>query len=151
MKNALIAYASLSGNTQEVAELIRQELEKHNIAVTLYDVENFNQTFPNVREYDAFFIGTYTWAHGSTPDELKDFIADVGFKPEPTYVFGTGDTQFGGDDLFCISAVRLAKFYHSPCEVLKIEQSPRGSQEPVVINWVQQVLEEHKKRGVPHV
>lgn len=146
MKNALIAYASLSGNTQEVAELIRDELEKNQIAVTLYDVGAFNQPFPNVADYDAFFIGTYTWARGSTPDELKDFVADVGFKPEPTYVFGTGDTQFGGDDLFCISAVRLAKFYHSPCEVLKIEQSPRGSQESVVINWVQHVLEKHKKR-----
>lgn len=151
MENALIVYASLSGNTQEVAELIRNELEKNQIAVTLYDVGIPNQPFPNVTDYDAFFIGTYTWTRGSTPDEIKDFVADVGFKPEPTYVFGTGDTQFGGDDLFCISAVRLAKFYHSPCEVLKIEQSPRGSQESVVINWVQQVLEEHKKRSVSHV
>ena len=52
---------------------------------------------PNPREFDAMIIGSFTWDKGATPDEVKDFVADIGYKPENVYVFGTGDTQFGGD------------------------------------------------------
>ena len=80
-------------------------------------------------------IGSFTWEQGATPDEVKDFVADVGYKPENVYVFGTGDTQFGGDALFCNAAVKLARFYASAYEPLKIEQSPRGVQQEKVIEW----------------
>lgn len=85
-------------------------------------------------------IGSFTWDKGATPDEVKDFVADVGYKPANVYVFGTGDTQFGGDALFCNAAVRLARFYESNYEPLKIEQSPRGSQEMTVVKWTEGVL-----------
>ena len=67
---------------------------------------------PNPHDFDAMIIGSFTWEKGATPDEVKDFVADVGYKPENVYVFGTGDTQFGGDDLFCHSSRKLARFYH---------------------------------------
>src|SRR5690606_41859260 len=91
-------------------------------------------------DYDAMFIGTYTWDLGVTPDEIKDFVADIGYKPEPVYVFGTGDTQFGGDELFCKAADKLARFYDSNIVPLKIEQSPRGTQETKVCEWVRSIL-----------
>lgn len=55
-------------------------------------------------------------------------------------MFGTGETQFGGDELFCLAAVKLARFYDSKWQPLKIEQSPRGSQETRVKEWVEGVL-----------
>ena len=65
------------------------------------------------------FIGTFTWDKGATPDEVKDFVLEIGYKPDNIAVFGTGETQFGGDELFCLAAVKLAKFYNSQLGAFK--------------------------------
>jgi len=142
MVSFLIVYASWSGNTQEVAEMIEETLVAENIAVTTYRIGG--GVIPNPRDFDAMLFGSFTWEQGSTPDEVKDFVADVGYKPDNVYVFGTGDTQFGGDALFCHAAVKLARFYASPYEPLKIEQSPRGIQQEKVIEWSKGVIKHWK-------
>jgi len=142
MVSFLIVYASWSGNTQEVAEMIEETLVAENIAVTTYRIGGGG--IPNPRDFDAMLFGSFTWEQGSTPDEVKDFVADVGYKPDNVYVFGTGDTQFGGDALFCHAAVKLARFYASPYEPLKIEQSPRGIQQEKVIEWSKGVIKHWK-------
>jgi len=139
VKSALIVYASLSGNTEEVAELIVDELVRSGVSVDTHRI-GLGNCLPNPGNYDAMFIGSYTWARGSTPGEVKDFAADLRYKPTPVYAFGTGDTQFGGDEYFCAAAVKLARFYNSPVPPLKIEQSPRGKQENKVRKWVKGVL-----------
>jgi flavodoxin I len=142
MVSFLIVYASWSGNTQEVAEMIEETLVAEKIVVTTYRIGG--GVIPNPRDFDAMIFGSFTWEQGSTPDEVKDFVADVGYKPANVYVFGTGDTQFGGDTLFCHAAVKLARFYASPYEPLKIEQSPRGVQQEKVIEWSKGVIRHWK-------
>ncbi|WP_371068823.1 flavodoxin [Sediminibacillus sp. JSM 1682029] len=137
--SVIIVYVSISGNTQEVAQMLAEELERHVGSVNLYNILG-NEPFPDVQAYDAMLIGSYTWENGQTPFDVKDFVADLGYKPENVFVFGTGDTQFGGDDTFCLAADKLAKFYHSPLPPLKVEQSPRGEQEQEVSNWMKGVL-----------
>lgn len=139
MKKMLIAYATMSGNTLEVAELIQEVAEANDYQVTLYRIGSTGP-FPVVSDYDLFLIGSYTWGKGQTPPKVKQFAIDVGYKPEYTYVFGTGDTQFGGDDLFCSAADKLAVFYNSTYHPLKIEQSPRQSQEIIVHEWIKGVM-----------
>lgn len=138
MVSFLIAYATMSGNTQEVAEIIHDE-----IGGTLYRIGSGE--IPTLSHYDMLVIGTYTWDKGSTPDEVKDFVLDVGYKPSNVAVFGTGDTQFGGDTLFCRAVDRLERFYKSQHKVLKIEQSPRGTQSEVVRDWARGLLNEQNK------
>ncbi|WP_042221253.1 flavodoxin [Oceanobacillus manasiensis] len=136
--NALIAYLSYSSNTKEVAELIGEQLEAEGLQL---DIHRIGIDSPiDAQQYDFIFLGTFTWDMGSTPDEVKDFVLEVGYKPENVAVFGTGDTQFGGDELFCKAVDKLTTFYHSKWAGLKIEQSPRGSQEQKVKNWVEGVL-----------
>ena len=138
MVSFLIAYATWSGNTQEVAEIIEETLTARG-----FEVESFRigeGTIPNPRKFKAMIIGSFTWDKGATPDEVKDFVADVGYKPANVYVFGTGDTQFGGDALFCNAAVKLARFYESNYAPLKIEQSPRGTQATSVVKWTEGVI-----------
>lgn len=142
---ALIAYASLSGNTEEVAELIGEEVSKQGFNADMFYIEPFGVDPPKISDYNIIFLGTYTWDLGATPDEVKDFVADVGYKPDNIYVFGTGDTQFGGEDLFCDAARKLSKFYRSKRDPLKIEQSPRGSQEEKVRKWVKEVIVNENK------
>lgn len=138
MVSFLIAYASWSGNTAEVAEMIEEMLIKQGVLVTSFRIGG--DVLPDPNQYDAMIIGSFTWGKGETPAEVKDFVADIGYKPPVVYVFGTGDTQFGGDDLFCNAAVKLARFYNSAIQPLRIEQSPRGKQEAEVINWTKGVL-----------
>ncbi|MFS0690140.1 flavodoxin [Sporosarcina sp. 179-K 8C2 HS] len=139
MVSFLIAYASWSGNTEEVAEIVEETLLSEGMDVTMHRIGT--GPLPNPREVDAMILGSFTWDKGATPDEVKDFVADIGFKPRNVYVFGTGDTQFGGDELFCHAAVKLARFYDSEVEPLTIEQSPRGTQEQKVIEWSKGVLQ----------
>ncbi|WP_191126225.1 flavodoxin [Cerasibacillus terrae] len=139
---ALIAYLSYSGNTEEVAEIIEEKLVEDGMDVEMHSIGIDPPV--DVSLYDYLFFGTFTWDIGSTPDDMKDFILEVGYKPDNVAVFGSGDTQFGGDDLFCRAVDRLAKFYHSKWEGLKIEQSPRGSQEVLVEQWVEGVLQDAK-------
>lgn len=135
MVSFLIAYASWSGNTGEVAELVKETLERNGVKVVLHRIGS--GPIPYLADFDSLMVGSFTWEQGATPDEVKDFVLDVGYKPESVYVFGTGDTQFGGDALFCAAAVKLAKFYNSNYPPLKIEQSPRGTQEQEVIEWAE--------------
>src|SRR5690625_3529454 len=132
----LIAYLSYSGNTEEIAMFIKDKLEHEAFLVDLHEV-GYQFPVPNPSNYDYIFLGTFTWEMGSTPDEMKDFILDVGYKPNHIAVFGSGDTQFGGDSLFCRAVDKLVNFYNSRWEGLKIEQSPRGEQEQLIDQWVE--------------
>lgn len=135
---SLIAYLSYSGNTEEVAHYMKDKLLAEDIEVDTYEI-GYGQV-PNLAAYDYIFLGTFTWDFGSTPDEMKDFILELGYKPDNVAVFGTGDTQFGGDDLYCRAVDRVARFYNSKWDGLKIEQSPRGYQEQFIDNWLEGVL-----------
>jgi len=139
---AIIAYLSYSGNTGEIAKLIESKLLTENFSVDMHRI-GIDRPF-NPEDYDYVFIGTFTWATGSTPDEVKDLILEIGYKPDNIAIFGSGDTQFGGDDMFCKAASKLATFYHSKWEALKIEQSPRGSQEGKIDEWIEGVLHDAK-------
>lgn len=139
---ALIAYASYSGNTEEVAEIIASKLKEDDVQVEINRIGIDAPIDPE--EFHYVFIGTFTWDMGSTPDEVKDFVLEIGYKPDNIAVFGTGDTQFGGDNLFCKAVDKLATFYHSRWNSLKIEQSPRGSQEKLVDQWIEGVLHDAK-------
>lgn len=136
----LIAYLSYSGNTEEVAELLEARLRVNGISVDMYEI-GFG-IVPNVKEYDFLCLGSFTWDYGGTPDEVKDFILEVGYKPENVAIFGTGDTQFGGESLYCLAVDKLVHFYQSKWSGLKIEQSPRGHQETYVNEWIEGVLED---------
>ena len=140
--NILIAYLSYSGNTQEVAEIISHNLVEDGLHV---DKHRIGVDSPiDVSAYDYIFIGTFTWDYGCTPDEVKDFVLEVGYKPANVAIFGTGDTQFGGEDQYCMAVDKLATFYESKWDGLKIEQSPRGYQEQIIMNWLEGVLHDVK-------
>jgi len=122
--------------------MIENKLESEGIEVQMHRIGIDPPV--DASDYELIFIGTFTWEMGATPDEIKDFVLEVGYKPDNVAVFGTGDTQFGGDDLFCRAVDKLTAFYGSRWIGLKIEQSPRGSQERIVENWLEGVLHDVK-------
>lgn len=107
----------------------------------IYEIDMISGSHPrNLSSYDYIILGTFTWGKGRVPQDFKDFIWETGVKPKNVAVFGTGDTQFGGDDLFCGAVDKLIKFYDSQYDGLKIEQSPRGNQEGKVREWIDGVI-----------
>lgn len=139
-----IVYHSFSGNTEEVAELIESALVNQGISPVFHRIG-----IDDVRDYtdcDLLFLGTFTWEKGAVPEEIEDFLYDTDL-PENIAIFGTGDTQFGGDELFCMATQKVAIYTKSTYIPLKIEQSPRGSQEDRVLSWVNQIISSCKKKG----
>jgi flavodoxin I len=135
-----IAYLSYSGNTEETAELMQKKLLSRGVTVDMHRIGIDPPIHPP--NYDVLLLGTFTWANGTTPDEVKDFVLEIGYKPSNIAVFGTGDTQFG---FFCGAVDKLVTFYGSKWPGLKIEQSPRGSQEILIDTWLKGVMQ-HDKR-----
>src|SRR5690625_1496346 len=139
----LIAYLSYSGNTKEIAQYIEKRLQRKGLQVDMHEI-GIDLPVDDISAYDHIFLGTFTWDMGSTPDEVKDFVLDVGYKPDNIAIFGSGDTQFGGETLFCKAVDKLVTFYNSKWEGLKIEQSPRGHQEKYIEIWLERVLQNVK-------
>lgn len=135
----LIAYVTYSGNTEEIADLIEDELVKRQIEVDSYDV-SYDQMDMDLEQYDLVFLGTFTWDYGSVPEEMVAFLHEVQLKTNEVAVFGSGDTQFGGEDIYCRAVETLSAIYKSNWKGLKIEQSPRGSQEGLISKWLERVL-----------
>lgn len=139
----LIAYLSYSGNTEEIAQFIEEKLRDNGMQVDMHEI-GIDPPVQDISTYDHIFLGTFTWDMGSTPDEMKDFVLEIGYKPTNIAVFGSGDTQFGGEALFCRAVDKLVTFYNSEWEGLKIEQSPRGHQEKYIYAWLERVLQDVK-------
>lgn len=105
--NIGIIYASITGNTKVLAELIHQHIQRSIIInrVDLYHVKEFS--FSSLAKYDAIAIGTYTWGNGEIPKEMDMLFKAIEKNVEKnvaTGVFGTGDSFYpkfcGAVDVF---------------------------------------------------
>ncbi|HLQ71350.1 MAG TPA: flavodoxin [Bacillota bacterium] len=102
MSNILVLYASMTGNTELMADAISDYLEGQGYEV---DIRTFDFDPIDVEElsdYDGVAIGTHTWDDGSLPYEVEDFyeeLDDVDIEGMICGVFGSADSfydTFGG-------------------------------------------------------
>lgn len=101
LAKVMIVYASMTGNTEEIADILGEELEKYDIEVEIE--ECISVTPEDLLEYDGALIGGYTYDDGQLPDEFVDFyedMADVDFSGMVCASFGSGDTFY---DEFCLT------------------------------------------------
>ncbi|GHH60396.1 MULTISPECIES: flavodoxin [Gammaproteobacteria] len=143
--NILLALASLSGNTREVARRVRARCEEagHALDWIETDLQSLADASLPAQAYDLFLLGSWTDNAGRTPSEMKRFIAELveaAGKPPRVAVFGTGETQWG-EEYFCGAVHRMAAFFASPFPRLAIEQMPHGERDAEAIDrWIAQVL-----------
>lgn len=143
--NLLLAYASLSGNTREVARLLAAYCVGHGHTVRCLDVDRDPASDALAQPHAMLLLGCWTDNAGRTPAEMKQFVATLrdgpGLPPgENVAVFGTGETQWGLE-FYCGAAHRLARFFGSPHPVLEVEQMPHGSDDTHTIHrWADRVL-----------
>jgi len=129
MKEILLAYASMSGNTEAIADLIEEELVKHGLHVKRAEVYDIDAS--DLVSAESIIFGAYTWGDGELPDDfldLYDEMDDIDLSQKQMAVFGSGDSSY---DIFC-GAVDLIeekiKGRNGNIAVpgLKIELSPFG-------------------------
>lgn len=95
MSKIIVVYASLTGNTEEMAELIAEGIRDAGAVADLKMVEDCSAV--RLLEYDGYLLGTYTWGDGELPDEFADFadeLEDIGLQGGRAAVFGSGDTTY---------------------------------------------------------
>ncbi|AMA72860.1 MULTISPECIES: flavodoxin [Aneurinibacillus] len=95
MANVILVYASLSGNTEEIAELVAEGVKSQGVLVDIKSVVEINAT--DLLDYDGFLLGAYTWGDGELPDEFLDFYDDMeslDLTGKKAAIFGSGDTSY---------------------------------------------------------
>lgn len=101
MTVAKIVYASMTGNTEEIADIVAEAFENLNIDVeidecTQVEAEDFEDA-------DICVVATYTYGEGDLPDEIEDFYEDLKELDLTGKIFGvcgSGDTFY---DQYCKS------------------------------------------------
>lgn len=138
-----VIYASMSGNTEAIADIIVEKLKEHNHDVNLKDMLSLPAS--DFLNYDLIFIGMYTWGDGDYPDECLDIIEEIeqlNLEEKPFALFGSGDTSYPE---FCGALDKLKELienYNGVClgEPLRIEFNPSKADEEEINQFVIQAL-----------
>ncbi|MCE7792945.1 flavodoxin [Salipaludibacillus sp. CUR1] len=129
MSKVLLVYASMTGNTEEMADLVERGLESEGVTVDKKEVTEVD--IDTLEEYDYCLFGVYTWGDGELPDEsleLYDDMESADLTGKTFAVFGTGDHAY---EIFCGAVDLLEKVIKEqggqlPLESLKVESFPEG-------------------------
>ncbi|MGO2083626.1 flavodoxin [Vagococcus sp.] len=92
MALAKIVYASLTGNTEEIADVVAESLENAGIDVEINECTQVDAA--DFEEADLCIIATYTYDDGSLPDEIIDFyeeLLELDLSQKIYGVVGSGD------------------------------------------------------------
>ncbi|EPE61431.1 flavodoxin [Exiguobacterium sp. S17] len=128
----LIGYVSMSGNTEDIAKLLKDTCEQMGHEVIIAELDGLSVT--ELRDYDGVLLGAYTWGDGDLPYEAEDFVDDLEtttLSGLPCAAFGSGDTDY---PKYCaavdtIEAALLASGGNIITPGLKIEFDPHTDEQ----------------------
>ncbi|GAB2021946.1 flavodoxin [Pseudolactococcus yaeyamensis] len=101
MALAKIVYASMTGNTEEIADIVAEKLEALGLDVDIDECTTVDAS--DFVDADIAIVATYTYGDGELPDEIVDFyddLQDLDLSGKIFGVIGSGDTFY---DEFCKS------------------------------------------------
>ncbi|MGF2110076.1 flavodoxin [Enterococcus sp. DIV0755f] len=101
MALAKIVYASMTGNTEEIADIVSEALENLDMEVEMNECTQVDAD--EFEDADICIVATYTYGDGELPDEIVDFYEDLQELDLSGKIFGvcgSGDTFY---DDFCKS------------------------------------------------
>ena len=75
MALAKIVYASMTGNTEEIADIVAEAFENLDIEVEINECTQVDAD--EFEEADICVVATYTYDDGDLPDEIVDFYEDL--------------------------------------------------------------------------
>jgi len=95
MKKVIIIYCSMTGNTEEMSEVIEAGVIEAGLESVRKDV--YDASAAELLDYEGIIIGAYTWGDGDLPDEFLDFfeeLEELDLSSKKAIVFGSGDTFY---------------------------------------------------------
>src|SRR5574340_322510 len=101
MALAKIVYASMTGNTEEIADIVAEKLEALGLDVDIDECTTVDAS--DFADADIAIVASYTYGDGELPDEIVDFyddLQDLDLSGKIFGVIGSGDTFY---DEFCKS------------------------------------------------
>jgi flavodoxin I len=144
-----VIYASMSGNTEAIADMIAEQLTEQNHEVELKDMLSLSSA-NDLLTYDLVFMGMYTWGDGDYPDECLDIIEEMeqlDLNQQLFALFGSGDTSYPE---FCGALDKLKELIEGQSgvclgEPLRIEFNPSKGDEEDIKNFVAHALSVFEK------
>lgn len=98
MATAKVIFATITGNNEDVADIITEKLEKLGVDVTEEEISQADAT--EFEAVDICVVVPYTYDEGALPEEGIDFfddLADVDLKGKIYGCAGSGDTFYEDD------------------------------------------------------
>jgi flavodoxin short chain len=148
MTTAKVVYASMTGNTENVANYVNDEL---NAAGVESEVNECTEVEPaEFKDVDICVVASYTYGEGELPDEIADFYEDLeetDLKGKIYGVVGSGDTSY--DDLFCKAVDLFEEAFEKTgakkgAEGVRVEFSPEDDDKEALSAFVKQLVEAAK-------
>ncbi|MCZ0702747.1 flavodoxin I [Natronobacillus azotifigens] len=96
MKVAIV-FTSMTGNTEEIAEIIAKHLKASDITVDMFQINYDDIMASDLSNYQAILFGTYTWGDGDLPYEVEDFsddLAEEDMSGKFVALFGSCDSYY---------------------------------------------------------
>ncbi|MGG1659290.1 flavodoxin [Brevibacillus sp. NRS-1366] len=129
--NILVIYASMSGNTQEMAEAIADGIRSTGAALVIKEIMDTHAK--ELELYDGIALGAYTWGDGELPDECLDFyeeMNEIDLSAKKVIVFGSCDSAYEhvGAAVDILLEKARERGAETPLEGLKIELTPTAKE-----------------------
>lgn len=152
MGKVFIVYASQTGNTEIITDIVEAKLKElsHEVVVKSFDFDEIH--IDTLEDYDAILVGTYTWDDGELPYEAEDFYIDMESMEMNNYIVGVYgsadsfyDTYGGAIDLFWNHAKSLGAMMAE--DPLKIDLEPNKEDEARIGAFCQSLSDAIKKKN----
>ncbi|MDF2926087.1 MAG: flavodoxin [Paenibacillaceae bacterium] len=95
MSGIIVVFASLTGNTEDMAKKIVEGIKEAGIEPVVKNVDDVKAE--ELANYHGIILGAYTWGDGELPDEFLDFyeeMDDLALEGKKAAVFGSCDSSY---------------------------------------------------------
>lgn len=144
MASVIIIFASMTGNTEEMADAVAEGVREAGIEPVVKEV--MDAAAEELTGYDGVILGAYTWGDGELPDEFLDFYDDmdaVSLDGKKAAVFGSCDSAY--PEFGAAVDTLIDKLQEIGAEVelegLKIELSPSRDDKAKCREWGKQLVQ----------
>lgn len=139
-----IVYASMTGNTEGISEIIEDQFIDAGLEVEREECTDVDPDF--FEDADICIVATYTYGDGELPFEIEDFFADLEEEDLEDKLFGvvgSGDTEYG--EYFCQSARDFVEQFKKTgategAEMVEIENEAGGEDTERLQAFVDQLV-----------
>lgn len=147
----MIVYASLTGNTEEMSNLLANELNQLGV---ITEVEEAIQVYPSeYQDYDICIVATYTYGtDGNLPDEIIDFYEDLAEEDLSGKIYGV----LGSGQTFYEHFCRAVDYFEEQFEAtgatqgaksIKIELNVSDKDRPKLTAFAKELIASYEKQA----